>query len=145
MCQFFVHLATLIFLTGLYDADKPKTPTSEDSKFEPSLLNSTVYILSIALQISTFAVNYKGRPFMESLFENKALLYALMVPSLVVVCLVKNMVPDLTETLELVPFPDEQGNLILMTLAADMSLAFIIDRVLGALLARGQPVPLPKP
>lgn len=144
MLQFFVHLATLIYLTGLYEGMKPKVKPGADSHFEPSLLNSTVYILSIALQISTFAVNYRGRPFMESLMENRPLLYALMVPSLVVVALVKNLMPDLSKQLELVEFPDDQGTLILMTLAADMTTAFVIDRLLGALLARGKPIPLPK-
>ncbi|XP_022688555.1 manganese-transporting ATPase 13A1-like isoform X3 [Varroa jacobsoni] len=141
--QFAVHLSTLIYLTGLYEGLKPKE-FREDSKFEPSLLNSTVYILSIALQISTFAVNYRGHPFMESLFENKPLLYALLVPALVVVALVKNLMPDVSSQLELVEFPPDQANLILATLAADLVAAFIIDRVLGALLARGKPVPLPR-
>lgn len=58
MLQFAVHLTTLVYLTGLYEGLKPKE-VKEDSKFEPSLLNSTVYVLSIALQISTFAVNYR--------------------------------------------------------------------------------------
>lgn len=87
---------------------------------------------------------FRGHPFMESLFENKPLLYALLVPALVVVALVKNLMPDVSSQLELVEFPPDQANLILATLAADLVAAFIIDRVLGALLARGKPVPLPR-
>ena len=30
-----------------------------DSKFEASIINSTVYLISMAMQLSTFAVNYK--------------------------------------------------------------------------------------
>ena len=30
-----------------------------DSKFEANIINSTVYLISMAMQLSTFAVNYK--------------------------------------------------------------------------------------
>jgi cation-transporting ATPase 13A1 len=38
-----------------------------EGEFAPSLLNSAVYLLQLIQQISTFAINYQGRPFRESL------------------------------------------------------------------------------
>jgi magnesium-transporting ATPase (P-type) len=36
-----------------------------EKKFSPSILNTTVYIISMALQVSTFAVNYRVSLFCE--------------------------------------------------------------------------------
>ena len=36
-----------------------------EKKFTPSILNTTVYIISMALQVSTFAVNYRVSLFLE--------------------------------------------------------------------------------
>lgn len=61
MSQFAIHFVTLIYLVREALARSPPKPdfADLDAEFKPSLLNSTVYVISVALQISTFAVNYK--------------------------------------------------------------------------------------
>lgn len=160
-----------------------------EKEFEPSLLNSTVYVISMTLQISTFAINYRvrsigynclllclcsymciwfvqngieltflfflhwsklmeddfsysfkivhlthwvicvsfilfdtklfiyelsviflffqGHPFMESLLENKALLYSLLGSGSVVLALAVGIVPEFAQQFEIVDFPPE--------------------------------------
>ena len=61
MCQFAVHFCCLIYLVREANLRSPPKPEFIDleAEFKPSILNSTVYVISVALQVSTFAVNYK--------------------------------------------------------------------------------------
>jgi cation-transporting ATPase 13A1 len=64
----------MIFLSFVIREEKPADVQVEDDeqeKFVPSLLNSTVYIISMALQVSTFAINYRVRPSFMFLEENR--------------------------------------------------------------------------
>ncbi|PIK60846.1 putative manganese-transporting ATPase 13A1 [Apostichopus japonicus] len=72
--QGFYWLAVSYSYQGLRESGFPDL----DAEFQPNILNSTVYIISMMLQVNTFAINYKGHPFMESLKDNKPLLYSLM-------------------------------------------------------------------
>ncbi|VDD77022.1 unnamed protein product [Mesocestoides corti] len=76
--QFAVHFTALY---GLITAAEAQIPEGElidiHADFKPTILNTAVYLISTALQVSTIAVNYEGHPFRESLFENKPLLNGL--------------------------------------------------------------------
>lgn len=120
LLQFSVHFVALVYLVNeatvrsppsdgkiVLNLDNPRTDDDAVEEFEPTLIKSTVYIISMALQVSTFAVNYKGHPFMESLRENKFLMYSIMISGLIVAALALNLSPELTATFQIVEFPDD--------------------------------------
>ena len=107
LLQFAVHFVTLIYLVqGAVALSPPREQFPDlESEFKPSILNSTVYIISVALQVSTFAVNYKGHPFMCSLWENKPLMYSIAGSFGLIVILVTGAMPDIAEQFSIVVFP----------------------------------------
>ncbi|CAG2056914.1 unnamed protein product, partial [Timema podura] len=118
LLQFAVHFISLVFLVhqaSLYSPHKEETKASpakeEDAdveeEFAPSLLNSTVYIISMALQVATFAINYRGHPYMESLTENKALLYSIVGSAGAILALALGVFPDMAYQFEIVDFPSD--------------------------------------
>ena len=57
------------------------------------------------MQVSTFAINYKGHPFKDSLLENRKLLYCLLTPLVIVLLAATELVPGFNWLFELVAFP----------------------------------------
>ncbi|CAP26242.2 Protein CBG06150 [Caenorhabditis briggsae] len=146
--QFIVHFSCLLYIVGLaHEADPKVGPADLEAKFTPNILNTTVYIISMALQVCTFAVNYRGRPFMESLFENKAMLYSIMFSGSAVFTLASGQATDLMNQFELVVLPEQVSsifrifinsrflfqlrNALLMCVSADLVMCYLIDRGLN--------------
>jgi manganese-transporting P-type ATPase len=73
-----------------------------DAEFKPSILNSAIYLISLSQQVSTFTINFQGRPFREGITENKALYYGLAGASAVAVCGATDFVPELNRWLQVV-------------------------------------------
>lgn len=61
-----------------YDVGSSKEAVDLEAEYKPSLLNTAIYLISLSQQVSTFAVNFQGRPFREGITENPALYYGLL-------------------------------------------------------------------
>jgi len=147
LLQFLVHFICLIYLVQQAamrsppQEEKPadtQVEDDEEEKFVPSLLNSTVYIISMALQVSTFAINYRGHPYMESLTENKALLYSIVGSAGAILALAMGIFPDMAYQFEIVDFPAEFRIILVQVLCADFALSLLVDRVCLWLLGEGK-------
>ncbi|XP_064453266.1 endoplasmic reticulum transmembrane helix translocase isoform X3 [Mirounga angustirostris] len=131
--QFCVHFLSLVYL---YREAQARSPEKQEQfvdlykEFEPSLVNSTVYIMAMAMQMATFAINYKGPPFMESLPENRPLVWSLAVSLLAIVGLLLGSSPDFNSQFGLVDIPVEFKLVIAQVLLLDFCLALLADRVL---------------
>ena len=123
LLQFALHIATLIYITQLsnqFEQYVPKMfpfiilllnflslfirrgPIDLDAKFAPSLLNTSIYLLGLSQQVSTFAINFQGRPFREGISENRALWWGLVGASAVAFCGATDFVPELNRWLQIV-------------------------------------------
>lgn len=79
LLQFTIHIASFFYITQLCEKLEPRLEKVDlEKEFQPSLLNSAVYLVSLTQQVSTFAINFIGRPFREGITENPALYYGLL-------------------------------------------------------------------
>uniref|UniRef100_A0A8R1XXK9 Cation-transporting ATPase n=1 Tax=Onchocerca volvulus TaxID=6282 RepID=A0A8R1XXK9_ONCVO len=128
--QFAIHFGCLIYIVREAQATDPREKVDLEAEFKPNLLNSAVYLMALALQVATFAVNYRGHPFMESLLENKPMLYSLLFSGSAVFALASGISPELLEKFELVELPAGYRKALLTCIATDLLACFIIDRML---------------
>ncbi|KAL1960659.1 hypothetical protein VTO42DRAFT_7238 [Malbranchea cinnamomea] len=120
--QFAIHIATLVYLTQYVYSIEPRKPEIDlEGEFEPSLLNSAIYLLQLMQQISTFSINYQGRPFRESIRENRGMYYGLLLTSGIALSCATEFIPELNEKMRLVPFSTE----FKITLTALMVLDYV--------------------
>lgn len=134
-------LIPYLFFTGLLTPYCRLLPVDVDAEteFEPSLLNSAMYLLQLVQQISTFAVNYQGRPFRESIRESKVMFYSLCgVAALAFSCALE-LVPELNEQIQMVPFSSEFQLVITSTMAFDFAGCWLVENGLKRFFADYKP------
>mmetsp|Transcript_2561 Transcript_2561/g.3502 ORF Transcript_2561/g.3502 Transcript_2561/m.3502 type:complete len:519 (-) Transcript_2561:897-2453(-) len=130
--QFVVHFAALL---SVLDMTKPfiqadAEEMAPDADFKPNVINTAVFILGLCMQVNVFFVNYRGHPFMQSLWENKSMQRLLAFTWSLSVLLSLDISPDLGELFELVPLPSEAYRNKLVTI-------LLLDTLFSALVEYG--------
>jgi manganese-transporting P-type ATPase len=139
--QFAIHVGTLIyisqyvaqfeeysFLSAIADLNRPDAKVDLEAEFKPSLLNSAIYLVQLIQQVSTFAINYQGRPFRESLRENRTMFWSIVgVTGIAFACSIE-FIPELNEKLRLVKFTPEFQQVLTLTMIVDYAGCWIVEQ-----------------
>lgn len=122
--QVAVHIGSFFVVIGKIRSMEPPV---YNEKFSPSLMNSALFFLSTTQQISTFLVNYIGRPFRESLGENKKLLGCLAILLFVIHHLIMGGNEDLRTKMEVVDMGSAR-TFVYTVLVMDIVLCYAVEK-----------------
>lgn len=129
--QFAIHIITLVYISNYVQRIEPrKADVDLEGDFEPSLLNSAVYLLQLIQQISTFAINYQGRPFREGIRENRGMYWGIILVSGVAFSCSTEFIPELNAKLRLVKFSDAFRFTMTTVMVLDYIGCFIVEKAL---------------
>ncbi|ODQ77821.1 hypothetical protein BABINDRAFT_163208 [Babjeviella inositovora NRRL Y-12698] len=129
--QFAIHIITLIYITREIYILEPRVPVLDlEKEFAPSLLNTGIFLLQLAQQVSTFAVNYQGRPFRESISENRGMYYGLIGVTFLAFSGSTEFIPELNEAMSFVKMETAFKVKLTFCLILDLGVCFAIESVL---------------
>jgi len=132
--QFVIHLGCMVYATYLTKQYTPNWEPNLYGKFEPSLLNTVVFLMSTVQSVSVFVTNYKGRPFMIGMVDNPGLLYSLGLCIIGVFIAATEALPTFNKILQLVPFPNPGfAETILMILVMNIISTLTWDFLMSSL------------
>ena len=107
LSQFAVHCISLLYLTNEIYKLEPREPVLDlDKTFEPSLLNTGIFLIQLIQQVSTFYVNYQGEPFRENIRNNKGMYYGIVGVFALAFAGATELIPELNEAIKFVPMED---------------------------------------
>lgn len=112
--QFALHM--LFLISSVKEAEKhmPDECIDPASEFESNMVNTVSYMVSMMIQVVTFAVNYTGHPFNQSISENKPFKFALVGALVFITMITFDVFRDLNTWLQLVPLPRELRDKLLI-------------------------------
>ena len=110
--QFAIHYASMIVATeaALSFVDPFDPSMIPDGPFNPNALNTCTFLISVLATVNTFAVNYRGEPFVEPLRANKNLWKSLQLCYVILFACSLEIFPPLNDLFQLAEFPDVIGD-----------------------------------
>jgi len=139
LLQFALHIVSLVYVTDLTRLYEERGPIDLEAKFEPNLLNTAIYLLGLSQQVSTFAINFQGRPFREGIRENSALWWGLVGASAVAFSGATDLMPELNRWLQIVEMADSFKARLTATMVLDFVGCWIIEKGCKYLFANLEP------
>ena len=128
--QFFVHLASLMAVMHLCQQhiSRDDATLTRDGKFQPNVINSAMFLLSVVMQINNFVINYRGHPFTQSIQDNMALWRSVQGMYVLLLVVAGGQFEPINDLLQMAPFPSAnfQGAL-LAVLAGNFALAWTVE------------------
>ncbi|KAG0569601.1 hypothetical protein KC19_6G101700 [Ceratodon purpureus] len=112
--QFAIHITFLITAVKGARAFMPDECVEPESQFTPNLVNTVSFMASMMIQVATFAVNYIGHPFNQSILENKPFFYYLSLAAIFFTAVLSDLFRGLNDWLRLVPLPKPFGHQLLL-------------------------------
>ncbi|KAK6202685.1 P-type ATPase [Scheffersomyces amazonensis] len=129
--QFAIHIITLVYITREIYILEPREPQIDlEKEFVPSLLNTAMFLLQLAQQVSTFAVNYTGLPFKESITSNKGMYYGLLGVAALALSGSTEFMPEINEAMQFVPMSYDFKFKLTGCILLDLGATWIIEVVL---------------
>jgi len=135
LIQFALHIVSLIYITNLSHKYEVTGPIDLEAKFEPSLLNTAIYLLGLSQQVSTFTINFQGRPFREGIRENATLWWGLVAASAVAFSGATDFMPEMNRWLQIVEMERSFKTKLTFVMAADFAGCWVVEVLCKALFA----------
>ncbi|CAG8436271.1 3026_t:CDS:10 [Diversispora eburnea] len=142
--QFAIHIFSLIYIVDNVFRYEEKASVDLEREFEPSLLNTSVYLISLSMQVSTFVINYQGHPFRESLRENLPLFWSLFSVGTVAFACASEIVLPLNDFLKLVPLKNEFKIQLIGIMLFDFCGAWLLELIFKFLFSNNKPKAIAK-
>ncbi|KAF8842460.1 endoplasmic reticulum Ca-transporting P-type ATPase [Paxillus ammoniavirescens] len=142
LIQFALHIISLVYITNLSHSYEPPGVIDLDAKFEPSLLNTAIYLLGLSQQVSTFAINFQGRPFREGIRENSKLYWGLVGASAVAFSGATDFMPELNRWLQIVEMETLFKVKLTSVMIVDFLGCWVVEKLCKHLFADLEPKPL---
>ncbi|KAL7536758.1 hypothetical protein ACHAXR_007376 [Thalassiosira sp. AJA248-18] len=105
--QFGIHFAAIMAVTFMSDAyvDPYDPSIVPDGPFHPNTLNTATFLVTVLSSINAFLVNYRGRPYMEDMTENKLFFRSIQGCYFVLFVCAVEIFPPLNQLMQLSPLP----------------------------------------